>query len=221
MKKKIIIAVVIMAIVGGIAAYFMSSGQYESTLVKSEIETTEMSEGEPWVNTLKDLTGAYHVSSGEESNAEILFHVEGLKKTIGAFETFEIDLNLEEELSTSSLTVTIQSNSVNTGNSMRDESLADPDFFHVEKYPTMTYVADAIVTSDTGYVAKGNLTLLGKTSPLDVPFKHLGNGTNAKNEAFEAFEGKVIFDRIAYGMEEVGGTGNVVTLSFYAEMIQQ
>ena len=34
------------------------------------------------LNTLKDLSGNYVAVAGENSNAEILFHVEGLKKTI-------------------------------------------------------------------------------------------------------------------------------------------
>tara|TARA_R110002050_G_scaffold158170_1_gene286951 strand:+ start:19 stop:690 length:672 start_codon:yes stop_codon:yes gene_type:complete len=219
MKKKIIIAIVILAIGGGIAAYFMTSGQYDSKLEKSTVEVAEVAEGETWVNTLKDLSGNYVVVAGENSNAEILFHVEGLKKTIGAFEDFKISLEIGEDYLTSKLNAQIQTSSINTGNSMRDESLAEADFFDIPNYPTISFSSNQIVLSDTGYIAKGELTLMGQTNAIDLPFKHIGSGTDKNNNNFQAFEGEVVFDRTAYGMQSVSGTGDIVTLNFYCELI--
>jgi polyisoprenoid-binding protein YceI len=157
--------------------------------------------------------------SGENSQAELLFDVEGLKKTKGAFEKFSIDFDITEDYTRSTLVVEIESASINTGNTMRDEHLAEEDFFNVSNYSSINFSSSAIAQTDTGYVANGELTLLESSLPIDVPFKHLGNGKNKSDQSFEAFEGGFVFDRTEYGMEEVSGAGNVVTVTFYCELI--
>ena len=128
------------------------------------------------------------------------------------------DFDIAADYHQSELTVVIQAASINTGNSMRDEHLLEEDFFHAEKYQTILFESKEIIDGDTSYLAMGDLTLMNKTSAIDLPFKPIGNGTNADGEAFEAFEGSFVFDRIEYGMEEVSGAGNIVTINFYCEL---
>lgn len=220
MLKKIIIGGAIVGVIAAAVLYFMPWGEYESKIEKSEIITEEIvdSIGQV-VPTLSNIQGLYGIESGEDVQAEILFHVEGLKKTKGAFEEFAISFDVPEDYTASTLSVDIISKSINTNNKMRDEHLLDPDFFNVENYPEINFNSTRVSQSDTGYVAHGELTLLAETKPLDVPFKHLGGGENENGDHFEAFEGKFIFDRIEYGMEEVTGAGNVVTVEFYCELL--
>ena len=220
MLKKIIIGAVIIAAVGVGVIFLIPWGEYESTLEKSEINTEESidSTGSK-VPSLSLLLGNYTITSGADAQAELLFDVDGLKQTKGAFEDFSVAFNIAEDFTQSTLNVTIQTASINTGNSMRDEHLAEEDFFDIANYPEIVFNASNVSETDTAYVATGELTLLEETKALNVPFKHLGNGTDKNGNDFEAFEGNFVFDRTAYGMEEVSGAGNIVTVSFYCELI--
>ncbi|NOQ70924.1 MAG: hypothetical protein GQ574_02920 [Crocinitomix sp.] len=220
MIKKIIIALVIVAVIGGGILLYALSGEYESKLEKSDIETGVVIDSTGIeVPSLSLIQGLYQVTSGEAVQAELLFNADGMKTAKGAFEKFSVDFDIATDYHQSTLTVSIESASLNTGNGMRDEHLAEADFFDVEKYPTIAFLSTSIEDGDTSHVAKGDLTLLSNTKPIDVPFKHLGNGTNKAGQAFEAFEGRFVFDRIEYGMEEISGAGNVVTVNFYCELM--
>ncbi|MFT5821576.1 MAG: polyisoprenoid-binding protein YceI [Crocinitomix sp.] len=219
MIKKIIIGIIVLVVIGVAVFLLVPWGEYESKLEKSDVETEVAvdSTGNE-VPSLSLIQGEYSTNI-VETQAELLFDVDGLKQTKGAFERFVIDFTIGEDYHQSTLSVNIESASLNTGNGMRDEHLVDPDFFDVEKYPSITFLSTSIEDGDTSYVAKGDLTLLSNTKPIDVPFKHLGNGTNKTGQAFEAFEGSFVFDRVEYGMEEVSGAGNVVTVDFYCELM--
>lgn len=218
--KRILAVGIVLAIIAGAVLYFIPWGEYESKIEKSEVVTEEVvdSTGNV-VPTLSTIQGLYKIESGEGVQAEILFHVEGLKNTKGAFEEFSIAFEVPEDYTQSKLTVDIAAKSINTNNSMRDEELLGEDFFRVEEYPEINFEATSISQTDTGYVAHGDLTLMGKAKPLEVPFKHLGKGVNDNDEAFEAFEGQFEFDRTAHGMEEVTSVGNIVTVNFYCELL--
>jgi len=220
MLKKIIIITIILVTIGVAVIVLVPWGEYESTLEKSEVEEIEAvdSTGNT-IPTLSLISGSYSIKSGENAQAELLFDVDGLKSTKGAFERFEVDFEIDSNYTASQLTVTIETASINTGNGMRDEHLAEEDFFNAKKYPTITFNSKSVSLTDTGYVATGELTLIGNTKPLDLPFKHLGKGTDKNGNDFEAFEGLFIFDRIAYGMTETSGAGNIVTVSFYCELL--
>lgn len=220
MVKKIIIVVVILGAIGAGIIMYALSGEYESTLEKSEVESeVSIDSTGNEIPTLSLIQGNFNVSSSEGVQAELLFYADGMKKAKGAFEKFSVDFDIEEDYHQSSLTVTIESASINTGNGMRDEHLAEEDFFNVANYPIISFQSTGIADGDTSYVAKGELTLLDNTKPIDVPFKHLGKGTNTEGKAFEAFEGSFVFDRVEYGMEEISGAGNIVTVNFYCELL--
>jgi len=70
-----------------------------------------------------------------------------------------------------SLEATIDVSSIDTGNEKRDAHLKNPDFFDVEKFPTITFESTKIERAgDTGLKVTGNLTLHGVTKEvvLDV-----------------------------------------------------
>jgi len=60
----------------------------------------------------------------------------------------------------------IQTTSVSTNHVKRDTHLKSPDFFNVEKFPTMTWKMRSYEKQGDKYVAKGDLTLLGVTKEV-------------------------------------------------------
>jgi len=76
----------------------------------------------------------------------------------------------EKDLSKASVTATIDTTTVNTNNDARDKHLKSPDFFNIEKFPTMTFKSTSVTRADGKLKVTGDLTLAGvtKSVTLDV-----------------------------------------------------
>jgi len=76
----------------------------------------------------------------------------------------------EKDLSKSSVNATIDTTTVSTNNDARDKHLKSPDFFNVEKFPTMTFKSTAVTRVNGKLQVVGDLTLTGitKSVTLDV-----------------------------------------------------
>jgi polyisoprenoid-binding protein YceI len=61
---------------------------------------------------------------------------------------------------------TIDVSTVNTGEPARDKHLKSPDFFDLDKYPTMTFVSKSARKTSHGLDVTGDLTLHGVTKPV-------------------------------------------------------
>ncbi len=73
--------------------------------------------------------------------------------------------------SKSSFTMSIKTESVDTGNKARDTHLQQADYFDCKQFPTMTYQSKDVKAIDGGYEVSGELTLHGVTKPLTIMLK--------------------------------------------------
>ncbi len=91
----------------------------------------------------------------------------------------------DKNLDAAHVEAVIDAKTVNTGQDKRDEHLKSPDFFDVEKYPTLKFHSTSVKrTGDGKLQVVGDLTLGGQTKPitLDVdgpaaPQKGMGGKT--------------------------------------------
>jgi polyisoprenoid-binding protein YceI len=88
----------------------------------------------------------------------------------GRFDTFAGSLELNEERpEASSLEVTIDVASINTGDAGRDGHLKSADFFETEKYPTTTFKSTTVEKiGEDEYRIEGDLTLHGVTRNVEL-----------------------------------------------------
>jgi len=71
--------------------------------------------------------------------------------------------------SLSGIDVTIDVASISTRDPQRDAHLKSPDFFEVEKFPTITFVSKEVVKSgDDSFEVVGDLTIHGVTRTIDL-----------------------------------------------------
>ena len=108
------------------------------------------------------------------SNIVFLIDHLGYSRMIGQFQDFEGSFVFDEaDVTKSTLSVTVQTASVDTDHEARDNHLRSPDFFNAAEFPEMTFKSTAIEKTgeSTGKIT-GDLTLLGTTKPvtLDVRF---------------------------------------------------
>ena len=90
-----------------------------------------------------------------------------VSKTTGRFTDYAGFIEMDPEARTvKALEAVIQTASVSTNHAKRDTHLKTPDFFNVEKFPTMTWKMKSYEKHGDKYMAKGDLTLLGITKEV-------------------------------------------------------
>jgi len=218
----ILIAIAVVAVTAIVFIFFVPWGAAKSELNKTEVGQSDSlvkSGSGKMINNLDVVSGTWvSDNSGEQIRSELFFKVEGMQETIGKFNDFLITFTGGEK---DEVKVAIQSSSLFTDNEYRDEHLMTSDFFDVENYPTVELTSNEIIIGDTSYIAKGELSFIGKKYPIDVPFTFVGEGKYDDGKEFAAFEGRFDFDRIKYGMKEDAAIGNVVNVWFYAELVKK
>lgn len=149
----------------------------------------------------------------DKAHSEAAFQVRHLiTKVRGTFRDFDgrIEFN-EAQPERSSVHVTIQAASIDTGTPDRDAHLRSDDFFAVETHPTMTFVSTAITPRGGGaFDVQGNLTMRGVTRAIVVPVTYLGKAVDPWGHEKIAFEGELTLNRKDYGLNwnaalEAGG----------------
>ncbi len=74
----------------------------------------------------------------------------------------------EADHTNSTLEVSIDASTINTHDAQRDGHLKGPDFFHVEKFPAMTFKSTHIENKGDGFAVTGDLTIHGETRPVTL-----------------------------------------------------
>jgi polyisoprenoid-binding protein YceI len=101
-------------------------------------------------------------------HSEIGFSVRHLmvSRVRGRFEKFEGEIVTGDDILDTRATLTVDLNSINTGNADRNNDLRSANYFEVDKYPTMTYRVNDLSVEGDGYVADGELTVKDITNPV-------------------------------------------------------
>ncbi len=95
--------------------------------------------------------------------------------------------------------VSVNANSIDTDNKSRDKHLRKEEYFHAEKYPTLSFISTKVVRSTvTGtYILYGKLTIKAVTRDVSFPFTAIDKGNGW------LFTGEYKINRLDYG---VGGS---------------
>ncbi|MFI5161709.1 MAG: YceI family protein [Sphingobacteriales bacterium] len=105
-----------------------------------------------------------------------------------------------QNVTESSFDVTIDANTVNTDNSLRDSHLRDNTYFDVKNYPVMRFVSSKVTANDGGYVIAGKLTIKKQTRDISFPF------TASPSADGYLFKGSFKINRKDF---DVGGTSTI------------
>jgi polyisoprenoid-binding protein YceI len=148
----------------------------------------------------------------------------------GEFAKYSIKVQADPKDPTkSTVDVTIDVASINTGNAQRDGHLKSPDFFDAAKYPSITFKSKKIVkTGKDSFKVTGDLTIKGKTKEIALAVKNfVGPIKDPTGTMRSGFEASAKIDRRDYGVSfnkalEGGGVivGNEVGISLEVELTQ-
>jgi polyisoprenoid-binding protein YceI len=97
----------------------------------------------------------------------------GIHTVNGRFNVFGGTITYDDvDVTKSTVSVTLQISSVDTGIKKRDAHLQTPDFFDANLYPTMTFHSERVDKKGDGYVLVGPLTIKGHTKQVELPFTY-------------------------------------------------
>lgn len=74
----------------------------------------------------------------------------------------------DADVTKSSVKMTIDVSSVDSGSSGRDSALKGSSFFSIDQFPTATFVSTSVAKTATGLMVNGNLTVKGITKPVTL-----------------------------------------------------
>lgn len=119
----------------------------------------------------------------------------------GSMQIRDVDLDFDaEDLTASSVRVSLDAGSIDTGQAARDEHLRSADFLEVEKYPTIDFVSTRIERSGDAYRIHGDLTIRGETRPVVLDAAFAGIVPNMQGGRRAAFSARTTIDREAFGL---------------------
>lgn len=125
-------------------------------------------------------------------HSEIEFKVKHLmiSTVTGKFEKFHAEAESEnEDLTNASIRFEAEVNSINTGNSQRDEHLKSDDFFNASLYPKLSFISNEFIKiSDTVYKLKGMLSIREVSKEIELLVQYNGTITDFYGNIKAGFE---------------------------------
>jgi polyisoprenoid-binding protein YceI len=105
------------------------------------------------------------------------------------------------DITKSTVNVTIDVSTVDTGVAPRDADLKSAHFFDVAHFPAATFVSTSFKKRDSGFVVAGNLTLHGVTKPVVLQVEGpTGPVTGMDHKSHCGFSATTTIDRTAFGI---------------------
>ena len=107
----------------------------------------------------------------DPTHSEVGFKVKHMMFTnvSGQFDTYDATITTEDfDFTTSKIEFSANIDSINTGNSDRDNHLKSADFFDAEKNPKLTFVSSSLVKKGDDHELTGELTINGITKTVKL-----------------------------------------------------
>jgi polyisoprenoid-binding protein YceI len=125
-----------------------------------------------------------------------------VSKTHGKFTDYSSVVEMDPEAKVfPTIEAVIQTASVTTDHPKRDEHLRSPDFFDVQKFPTMAYKMKSYAKTGDQYTAIGDLTLLGVTKEITLVGNFNGVAQDPWGNTRAGFTAAGTINRKDFGMK--------------------
>ena len=165
----------------------------------------------------------------DPSHSELTFRIRHLVSRVnGQFNRWSGTILADPaNLGGGSVSVDIQTASIDTNNERRDEHLRSDEFFDAPNHPTITFRSTRVVANGRDLQVHGNLTIRGITKPVVLQGRMLEVGGTPGRRRI-GFEAETRINRLDYNVSwnravEGGGVmlGDEVTISITVEGVEQ
>ena len=124
-----------------------------------------------------------------------------VSKVRGYFREFSGEIVTAADPSQSSVTATVDMDSIDTRQEQRDAHIKSADFFDVGNHTVMTFRSTGVRNHGEDWVVDGELTLKGNTKPVTLNLELNGFGPDAYGGTRAGFTGKTEISRKAFGVD--------------------
>jgi polyisoprenoid-binding protein YceI len=176
--------------------YYCGRNQFDDIVALSIIHATAKLEPVPAMTWTLD-----------PAHSSVTFSAKHMMVTTvrGSMQLRDVDLAFDpHDLSASSVHVSLDAASINTGQEARDQHLRSADFLETEAHPTIDFVSTRIEPDGGDYRILGDLTIRGVTRPVVLDAAFAGIVPNMQGGQRAAFSASAMIER-----EEFGLTWNV------------
>lgn len=139
----------------------------------------------------------------------------GFSTMHGQFTKTSGTVEMDKSAGTGKVDITIETNSVYTGYSKRDEHLRSPDFFNAVEFPEITFKSTRVKFSGDGAKVTGDLTIKGTTKSVVLNVDHIHCGKSPFNPKVSVcgFNATTQIKRsdfgVNYGLPAIGDEVNI------------
>jgi polyisoprenoid-binding protein YceI len=176
---------------------------------------------------VEDIAGAYTL---DVTHSRLGFSARHAMVTTvrGAFKAFDGTATIDTtNPAASSVHLTIDVASIDTGVADRDGHLRSGDFFDAEAYPAITFASTEVERQGAEWAITGDLTIKDVTKPVTIVFEETGSARDPFGNLRVGFEGATTINRKDWGLTwnaalETGGVlvSDKVKLEFDVSAIQ-
>ena len=172
--------------------------------------------------------GTYLLDAAHKRVGFVVRHLM-VSKVRGEFAEASATITVAENPLESTVSATIQTTSISTGQADRDNHLRTGDFFEAEKYPTIEFRSTGVKSHDGNeFVLVGDLTIKDVTKSVELDVEFEGVGRSPYGFDLFGFSATTEIDREDWGLTynmalESGGVmiGKKVKIEIEGEAIRQ
>ena len=172
------------------------------------------------------LYAADYVIDTKGAHAAIEFRIShlGIGFVTGRFNKFEGQFSYDaEQPNDSSITVDIDTSSIDSNHAERDKHIRSGDFLDVKTYPTAKFVSTQYSDNGDGSATlTGDLTLHGVTKPVVIDVSKIGEGNDPWGGFRVGFEGSTEIKMKDFGIDyNLGPAAETMYLDLTLEGVKQ
>lgn len=145
------------------------------------------------------VAGTWSIDPGHAEVAFVGRHL-GLARTRGRFTGVDGTVHIAADLTASTIDVTVDMATVESGWTPRDDSLRSAHWFDVDRHPTARFRSTAITLDGTGGTVTGDLTIRGVTHPVVLDVEYLGSAHDPWGNDRAAFRATTAVNREDFGV---------------------
>jgi len=137
----------------------------------------------------------------------------------GRFNTYDGAVEYDGDTPTS-VKVTIETESIDSGDAKRDGHLRKPDFFNAAEFPQITFTSTSVKADGDKLEVTGDLTMVGTTKPVTFHLTQKGPVDGRGGAKIRGLHGQAVINRSDFGMSYgIPGIGDEVTISVALEVV--
>jgi polyisoprenoid-binding protein YceI len=124
-----------------------------------------------------------------------------VSKVRGYFRDFSGEIVTAENPAESSVTATVDMDSIDTRQEQRDAHIKSADFFDTGNHTVMSFRSTGVRNHGEDWVVEGDLTIKGITKPVTLALELNGFGPDAYGGTRAGFSGKTSISRKEFGVD--------------------